>query len=271
MNDSTFIVQAILGTLVAFLMQWLKKAAWFPWLTDNTMRYAKVVWSVVLAATSALAIDVIWAADTGTLTITGLTWGNVEHGLVLFLSSLFSQQTAYSLLVKTMAKSPLTVDLSKVKLLILPLILVCTVGASGCGASRSKPRHIATGAETGFKTAIQAFGNAEKALYESKLVPQLTLDLHRQINGRLVRIDEAGIHLTTVLLAWQEGKPTPTELTAIVTNVRGLIDDIGTMLPESENKSKLLGFLATAEGWLLAILTPILTQATGLVPVWAMA
>lgn len=113
MSDNTFLIQTVIGAVVAWGLERLKLAPWFPWLTEETVRRAKVAWNVVLAIASALAVGVLWDTGTGTLTITGLTWANIQHGFVLFLASLAAQQTSYSMMFKTRTM-PLAVDITKI-------------------------------------------------------------------------------------------------------------------------------------------------------------
>jgi hypothetical protein len=136
------------------------------------------------------------------------------------------------------------------------LLLLMLLPIWGCGAARQTPRHIAVMGETSFKTAVIQFGAAELALYESKVVPGLTLEKHREINAKLVAIDDAGIRVVQVLLAWPEGAPTPVELRTLITNIKWLVDEVTALLPDSAEKSKLLAYLSTAQGWLLSVIAP---------------
>jgi hypothetical protein len=148
------------------------------------------------------------------------------------------------------------VDLTKTNIMLVFVVFVLGFTAYGCGAARQKPRHVATSAEAALKVAIKSFGAAEKQLYESATIKELTPAVHRNINKKLVEIDDAGIALTNVLLTWPEGQPAPKELVTIVDNVKSLVKEVTDLFPESGAKSKLLGYLSDAQGWLLAILVP---------------
>lgn len=91
--------QIIVGFVAPFLLQFLKKASWFPVLTDRTDKVIKVAWSAVVAAGSALMISFSFDPTLGQLVVTGLTWSNLTNGLMAFLLSMISQQTSYRLLI----------------------------------------------------------------------------------------------------------------------------------------------------------------------------
>ena len=84
---------------MSFVMQFLKKASWFPLLTERMDTILKVAFSALVAAGSALAISFSFDATLGQLIVTGLTWANVGHGLMVFLTSFLSQQFGYRLLI----------------------------------------------------------------------------------------------------------------------------------------------------------------------------
>jgi len=93
-------VQVIVGFAASFVLEWLKKAPWFPMLTARADKIIKVGWSALIAAGSALAISFSFDSTLGQLTVTGLTWANFGHGLLAFLVSMLSQQASYRLMLK---------------------------------------------------------------------------------------------------------------------------------------------------------------------------
>lgn len=54
-------------------IQWLKKSSWFPWLSDESSKFALRISSVILALASAVGVHYVFNSETGTLTVTGLT------------------------------------------------------------------------------------------------------------------------------------------------------------------------------------------------------
>jgi hypothetical protein len=93
-------LQVIIGFIMPFVLQMLKRASWFPLLTERTDKIIKIAWSAVVAAGSALAISFAFDPTLGQLTVTGLTWGNLGNGLLAFAVSMISQQVSYRTLLK---------------------------------------------------------------------------------------------------------------------------------------------------------------------------
>jgi len=102
--------QVLIGAVVAYLLQWLKGQRWFPFITEQGSKYAKVAISAVVAAASAFAIDFDWNGAAGTLLISGLTWSHIWGGLVAFGISFLSQHASYELLIHPNAALTLAVD-----------------------------------------------------------------------------------------------------------------------------------------------------------------
>ena len=93
-------MQIVLGYVMSFVIEWLKKAAWFPVLTENSLRGIKIGFAWVVAAGSALAVTFSFDSTLGRLTIDGLSWANVKGGLSAFIVSLIAQKFAYKLAVQ---------------------------------------------------------------------------------------------------------------------------------------------------------------------------
>ena len=96
-------IQVIVGIVMSFVIQMLKKASWWPFLTERTDTILKIAFAALVAAGSALAISFTFDATLGQLTVTGLTWTNVGHGALAFLTSFLSQQFGYRVLVSPKA------------------------------------------------------------------------------------------------------------------------------------------------------------------------
>lgn len=92
-------IQIVVGIIASFAIQWLKRSPWFPLLTERTDKILKVAFAAVVATGSALAISFSFDATLGQLVVTGLTWANVGHGAMAFLTSFLSQQFGYRLLI----------------------------------------------------------------------------------------------------------------------------------------------------------------------------
>lgn len=93
-------VQIIVAMCASYVLEFFKKQPWFPVLSENSTRFVKQFFSVLVAAGSALAITFTFDPTLGRLTIDGLTWANVFHGLGAFLMSLLTQHTTHTLLIK---------------------------------------------------------------------------------------------------------------------------------------------------------------------------
>jgi hypothetical protein len=91
--------QVVIGSLMAYILQWLKQAPWFPILTEQSAKWWKVAVSAVVAALTAAGIDYSWEAASGTLILTGMTFDHVWNALIAFGVSFLSQHAAYEALI----------------------------------------------------------------------------------------------------------------------------------------------------------------------------
>jgi hypothetical protein len=89
------LVQVVLGYVMAFVLEKMKKVSWFSVLTENSTHYVKVAWAWIVAAASAIAVAFSFDSTLGRLTIDGLTWANVKGGLAAFVVSLIAQKITY--------------------------------------------------------------------------------------------------------------------------------------------------------------------------------
>lgn len=90
----------IVSAGAAYVMQWLKKSAWFPALsTESTALYQRG-FAVLVAVITSLGIHYSYDATLGTLTVTGLVGSQLyDHG-VDFLKSFVLQQLTYDAAIK---------------------------------------------------------------------------------------------------------------------------------------------------------------------------
>lgn len=94
MGQDLVISQVTLSTVVVVVMEWLKKASWFPWLTVQSEKVNKLI-AIFLAAITAIGIHYTYDASTATLTLTGISLAALGHGLWHWLQSYAVQETVY--------------------------------------------------------------------------------------------------------------------------------------------------------------------------------
>ena len=92
-------VQVIVGVVMSYVLEFLKRMPWFPLLTEQSTKVVKQFFSILVAAGSALAITFSFDPMLGRLIVDGLTWGNITHGLMAFLWSLVAQHATHTLLI----------------------------------------------------------------------------------------------------------------------------------------------------------------------------
>jgi hypothetical protein len=93
MNDLV-ISQVTLSTVVVVVMEWLKKAQWFPWISAQSDKVNKAL-GAFLAAVTAVGIHYTYDASTATLTFTGISFGALGHAFWHWLQSYAVQETVY--------------------------------------------------------------------------------------------------------------------------------------------------------------------------------
>jgi hypothetical protein len=249
MTDSTFLVQTATSIAVAYGLQLLKQASWFPWLTEATLRRVKVAWGVLAAVASALAVQVAWNGDAGTLTVTGLTVENMAHGLVLFLTALGSQQAAYSILVKPATTTvPLSVNMAKVGT-GLALILALSVGATGCAK-----KMVVVEADQGVLAVLAGIDASEMRLHEAKVVSD---DAHGVFSNKFVRVLVLGRDFNRAVRDWPVGTPQPATLALTARSLMEALKDLLALFPPSAGMVEIRSYIDAA----LAIVTPLSTGA----------
>lgn len=93
-------VQVVVGIVASYVMEFLKRQPWFPVLSEHSTDAVKKAFGVLVAAGSALAITFSFDPTLGRLTVDGLTWSNMGHGLLTFFTSLIAQHSAFRLLIR---------------------------------------------------------------------------------------------------------------------------------------------------------------------------
>jgi hypothetical protein len=88
-------VQVVVGYVMTWVLELLKKASWFPVLSENSTHVVKVACSWIVAACSALAVTFSFDSTLGRLTIDGLTFANIKGGVTAFIVSLIAQKITY--------------------------------------------------------------------------------------------------------------------------------------------------------------------------------
>jgi len=96
--------QVLLGVLVAYILQWLKNAPWFPVLTERSTKAWKVTLSCLVAVMSAMGLGYSFDPVAGTILITGVSAASVWNALTVFGISLLSQHGAYEMLINKPGK-----------------------------------------------------------------------------------------------------------------------------------------------------------------------
>lgn len=91
--------QVTISAVVVFLLERLKRARWFPWLSAEKEKVTQWV-AAALAALAALGIHTEFDATKGVLIISGLTVAGVLHGGFEVLRSLAFQELIYHGVVK---------------------------------------------------------------------------------------------------------------------------------------------------------------------------
>lgn len=72
--------QVTAAAVVSFLIAFLKKQSWFPWISTETEKINRVA-AIVLSGLASLGIHAHFSHESGILTVTGLTLTTVAVGL----------------------------------------------------------------------------------------------------------------------------------------------------------------------------------------------
>lgn len=238
MNDA-LTWQVILGVLGAYAIQWLKRASWFPAFSEESSKVAKRLVSAVVAAGAAFAVNFDWNAAAGVLTISGLTWANLAHGIQQFLVSFLTQHATFRMLIDGAAPPavvmrPLTGPKEDRRILdsinrssfrgagMLLLIVAVSLSVSACGA-RGKPLQVAMDANVGIRSTLFALQDSVAAIHDAGRMRESDW---KAWNAKLSPALRLGRSLNDAVDAWPSGTPMPAEVPALVEKLRPLIDDL---------------------------------------------
>jgi hypothetical protein len=136
-------------------------------------------------------------------------------------------------------------------------ILIITFAISTIAASCNNPKHTAVVADSSLYEALNSTFVAEQAYFHSN--PQSWNQTQSQgFNRKLLPAVDAGRQFNKILSNWQTGQPIPEELSLAITGITEALNQISTDFPDSATKTKILGYLATAESVILTALNVIL-------------
>lgn len=93
---SPVLSQVAVSTVIVVVMQWLKKASWFPLLTAQSKNVSRAV-AALLSLLAGVGIHMTWNHDAGTLVISGLTLASIIGLLGAWLKSHCVQEGLYRL------------------------------------------------------------------------------------------------------------------------------------------------------------------------------
>jgi len=93
------------AVIIALLVQWLKTAPWFPWLS-TLPGYGRInlAVSAFLAALASFGVQFAYNAEAGTLIISGLTVAGLVSGAWHWLTQLAAQHVVYQAAVAPKAR-----------------------------------------------------------------------------------------------------------------------------------------------------------------------
>jgi hypothetical protein len=96
MDASILTNQVVVSSIIVGLLQWLKKAPWFPLLSKETQNLNRVI-AILLSFLAALGVHTTFA--NGVLTVTGLTTMGILTAGYNWIFSFVTQQGLFKLLV----------------------------------------------------------------------------------------------------------------------------------------------------------------------------
>jgi hypothetical protein len=101
MDPNLLVDQLGSAAVVVFLLEWLKKQSWFIWLTDESTKRVKWLFSLVFGALAVAGIGYVWTPSEGTLLVTGLTLTGIATALWHYIVQIVSQKVIYRVAVQT--------------------------------------------------------------------------------------------------------------------------------------------------------------------------
>lgn len=89
----------VIGIVVVYVIEAIKRLKMVPWLTQETKRLNRVV-ALVVAAAAAIGIHFSFDETAGVLMVSGLHWSGILHGLYEFAKQAAMQQFAYDVAIE---------------------------------------------------------------------------------------------------------------------------------------------------------------------------
>lgn len=105
-SGNLVIAQITTSAVIAYGIEWLKKAKWMPWVAQHTTLLNRAL-SIILSGAAALGIHTEFSSETHTLTITGLCLMCVLHSGWDWLKSWITTQIIYDGVIATKPNSAL--------------------------------------------------------------------------------------------------------------------------------------------------------------------
>ena len=98
MDHSVVATQITLASISVAALQWLKSTKFFPWATQETARFNRIL-AVIVSGVAALGVHFTWQSgpETGTyiVTITGATIGGVAAMAWVWIKQFVMQELVY--------------------------------------------------------------------------------------------------------------------------------------------------------------------------------
>lgn len=103
MNTELISSQLAVAYMTSSILEYLKNKSWFPLLSQNTPQINRAM-ALIASFCTAIGVHLVsdWQATTGVLviTISGLTWSGLVHGLLAWVQQHAFQEGAFRLLVQ---------------------------------------------------------------------------------------------------------------------------------------------------------------------------
>jgi hypothetical protein len=94
MDPATLAPVAIVQVIAVWLIQKVKAARWFPWLTENSATANRIV-AYAIALLSTAGITWQWQAAQGELIIKGLMWSTIIQGIWTGAAGIVTNELTY--------------------------------------------------------------------------------------------------------------------------------------------------------------------------------
>lgn len=248
--------QILLGVLVAYILQALKHASWFPVLTEQSAKLWKVTLSGFVAIVSSLGLGYSYDQVAGTVLITGVSIASLWNALTSFGVSFVAQHSAYEVLINKPGfdevKKPMRKYMTSV---VLATVVLASSGCSLFNDPTTKPLMVKF--DVGCLTAVQTIAQVEKDLAAAGLLaPTQSLAIRKALSP----VIDLGTKATDALIAWKPGDVTPAALLELSTKLTDLTTTVIAMLPDGDAKSQLLSAVSLAHAAWSAVIRQLASQ-----------